>query len=187
MRSRQLTRPVVPALVSRSSTVRRRITARSTVIGLLASLTAVLGIAVAPPAAFSASCDGAIDVRNGVPGSALILSNGRLENLRYGQQSLVDARNKLTPTGRRVGDDPRLLSPYGRTMVEQKGQCAASTFKATNPPKPQCGGHHDLCCDNTGDLDELLCIADLISLCTDASNCTLIPGSGSQGPVCVCN
>ena len=187
MRSRQLTGPVAPALVSRSSTEPRRITARSTVIGLLASLTTVLGIAGAPPAAFSASCDGAIDVRNGVPGSALIVSDGRLENLRYGEQALVDARKKLTPTGRRVGDDPRLLSPYARTMAEQKGRCAAATFKATNTPEPQCGGNHDLCCDSTGDLDELLCIADLISLCTDASNCVLIPGSGGQGPVCVCN
>jgi hypothetical protein len=162
-------------------------TSRITLTCLLVALTTVLGIAGAAPAASSPACDGTIEVRNAVSGSALILSHDRLENLRYGKQALLDGRNRLTPTGRRVANDPKLLSPYASTMAAQRGRCAPSTFKTTNPPKEQCGGNNDHCCENTGDLDEILCIADLISICSDASNCTLIPGSGSQGPVCVCN
>jgi hypothetical protein len=162
-------------------------TSRNTLTCLLVVLTTVLGIAGAAPAVASRACDGAVDVRNGVAGSALILSHDRLENLRYGREALLGGNRSLTPAGRRVANDPRLLSPYASAMDAQRGRCPASTFQATNPPQEDCGGGHDLCCDNTGDLEELLCIADLISLCTDASNCTLIPGSGSQGPVCVCN
>jgi hypothetical protein len=117
-----------------------------------------------------------------------------IENFEYMSQPLIDDSGRgLTPIGQKLlstQEGMKEIVPFGTIVLDNVHGggfiLIGGYYDGSRPPVDPTVSEIqvDYDCEDYKDsmIDYLLCTADLISICNDASNCELLPG-----PTCSCN